>query len=111
MCRRPSSSKSCRPAGLAQRSISHRRAVSQGSIPTSHARGAAADRTLRDVVALSTLPTVWLGAEPVRIVESLAASLFSVLDADLVYVVLHGDADHEAIAVAQQDRTAPIPKS
>ena len=71
----------------------------------------AADRTLRDVVALSTLPAVWLGAEPVRIVESLAASLFSVLDADLVYVVLHGDADHEPIAVAQTGRHGTDPET
>ena len=71
----------------------------------------AAERTLRDVVALSTLPAVWLGAEPVRIVESLAASLFSVLDADLVYVVLHGDADHEPIAVAQTGRHRTDPEA
>jgi signal transduction histidine kinase/ActR/RegA family two-component response regulator len=70
----------------------------------------AAERTLRDVVALSTLPAVWLGAEPVRIVESLAASLFSMLDADLVYVVLHGDADHEPIAVAQTGRHQTDPQ-
>jgi signal transduction histidine kinase/ActR/RegA family two-component response regulator len=72
-------------------------------------RDVAAERTLRDVVALSTLPAIWLGAEPVRIVESLAASLYSVLDADLVYVVLHGDAEHEPIAVAQTGRNRADP--
>jgi signal transduction histidine kinase/ActR/RegA family two-component response regulator len=66
---------------------------------------------LRDVVALSTLPAVWLGAEPVRIVESLAASLFSVLDADLVYVVLYGDADHQPIAIAQTGRNRTNPET
>ena len=70
----------------------------------------ATERTLRDVVALSTLPAVWLGAEPVRIVESLAASLFSVLDADLVFIVLHGDADHEPITVAQTGRNRTDPR-
>jgi signal transduction histidine kinase/CheY-like chemotaxis protein len=78
--------------------------------PAPPIRDVLAERTLRDVVALSTLPAVWLGAEPVRIVESLAASLFSVLDADLVYVVLHGDADHEAIAVAQTGRNRTDPE-
>ena len=77
---------------------------------TSPSRDALADRTLRDVVALSTLPAVWLGAEPLRIVESLAAALFTVLDADFVYVVLHGDADHGEIAVAQTDHYHTEPR-
>jgi signal transduction histidine kinase/ActR/RegA family two-component response regulator len=67
-------------------------------------RDTLADRTLRDVVALATMSAVWLGAAPLRIVESLAAALFTVLDADFVYVALHGDADHGEIAVAQTDR-------
>jgi signal transduction histidine kinase/ActR/RegA family two-component response regulator len=79
--------------------------------PAPPARDLVAERTLRDVVALSTLPAMWLGAEPVRIVESLAASLFSVLDADLVYVVLHGDADYEPIAVAQTERNRTDPEA
>ena len=73
-------------------------------------RDALADRTLRDVVALSTMSAVWLGAEPLRIVESLAAALFTVLDADCVYVALHGDADHGEIAVAQTDRYRTDPQ-
>jgi signal transduction histidine kinase/CheY-like chemotaxis protein len=56
------------------------------------------------------LPAVWLGAQPVRIAESLAASLFTVLDADLVYVVVHGDAEHEPIAVAQTGRNLTDPE-
>lgn len=76
----------------------------------STSRDALADRTLRDVVALSTLSAVWLGAEPLRIVESLAAALFTVLDADFVYVALHGDADHGEIAVAQTDRYHTEPR-
>ena len=58
-----------------------------------HAREAS-DNSLRDVVALSTLPAIWIGAEPARIAESLAASLFTMLDPAFVYVsfVLGGSA-------------------
>ena len=77
---------------------------------TSSTRDALADRTLRDVVALSTMSAVWLGADPLRIVESLAAALFTVLDADFVYVALHGDADHGEIAVAQTGRYHTEPR-
>jgi signal transduction histidine kinase/ActR/RegA family two-component response regulator len=77
---------------------------------TSATRDALADRTLRDVVALATMSAVWLGAEPLRIVESLAAALFTVLDADFVYVALHGDADHGELAVAQTDRYHTEPR-
>ncbi len=77
--------------------------------PTSESREAIADRSVRDVVALSMLPAIWLGAEPLRIVESLAASLFTVLEADFVYVALHGDAEHGEIAVAQTGRNQTDP--
>jgi signal transduction histidine kinase/ActR/RegA family two-component response regulator len=77
---------------------------------TSSTRDAPADRTLRDVVALSTMSAVWLGADPLRIVESLAAALFTVLDADFVYVALRGDADHGEIAVAQTGRYHTEPR-
>lgn len=52
-------------------------------------------RCLGDVLALSTLPAVWAGARPLRIAESLAAALHTMLRADLVYVALldpHGGA-------------------
>ena len=77
--------------------------------PTSGTREATVDRTVRDVVALSMLPAIWLGAEPLRIVDSLAASLFTVLEADFVYVALHGDAEHGEIAVAQTGRNETDP--
>jgi PAS domain S-box-containing protein len=41
---------------------------------------------LRDVVALSTLPAIWIGADPLRIAESLATSLFTMLDPEFVCV-------------------------
>ena len=69
----------------------------RSAAPNPERQDATADRTVRDVVALSMLPAIWLGAEPVRIVESLAASLFTVLEADFVYVALHGDAEHGEI--------------
>jgi signal transduction histidine kinase/ActR/RegA family two-component response regulator len=68
-----------------------------------------AERTLRDVVALSTLPAIWLGADPLRIVESLAAALYTIVGADFVYVCLQGDADHDPIAIAQTGRTETDP--
>ena len=81
----------------------------RSAAPNPERQDATADRTVRDVVALSMLPAIWLGAEPVRIVESLAASLFTVLEADFVYVALHGDAEHGEISVAQTGRNETAP--
>lgn len=62
------------------------------------------DNSLRDVVALSTLPAIWTGAEPPRIAESLAASLFTMLDPEFVYVSLVISDSSPPIAVAQTGR-------
>jgi PAS domain S-box-containing protein len=62
------------------------------------------DRSLRDVLALSTLPAVWLGAEPVRVAESLAAALFTTLQPELVFVCLEAPAAGSQVSVAQTDR-------
>jgi PAS domain S-box-containing protein len=61
------------------------------------------DNSLRDVVALSTLPAIWTGAEPLRIAESLASSLFTMLNPELIYVsfVLTG---RRNVAIAQIGR-------
>ena len=61
------------------------------------------DTSLRDVVALSTLPAIWTGADPSRIAESLAASLFTMLEPEFVYVsfVL---AESSPVAIAQTGR-------
>lgn len=78
--------------------------MQQGSAPAAreHGRGPS-DNSLRDVVALSTLPAIWTGADPLRIAESLAASLFTMLNPELVYVsfVLAGPSP---LAVAQTGR-------
>ena len=59
---------------------------------------------LRDVVALATLPAIWFGAQPLRVAESLAASLFTMLVPELVVVALTGDGDEPPVAVAQTGR-------
>ena len=67
------------------------------------------DRCLRDIVALSTLPAIWSGAEPPRIAESLAAALFATLGPELVYVSLAEGPHRPPAAVAQIDRCETSP--
>lgn len=57
---------------------------------------------LRDVVAMATLPAIWTGAETVRIVESLASSLFTTVDPAFVYVCF-GDGERR-LSVVQTGR-------
>ena len=47
-------------------------------------------RTMRDLVALSTLPAVWIGLGPEGIARSLADVLLHTLSLDLIYVRLAG---------------------
>jgi PAS domain S-box-containing protein len=70
---------------------------------------AAINECLRDVVALSTLPVIWSGADPFRIAESLAASLFTTLNPEFVYVFFPSGSDRTPIAVAQTDRYRTSP--
>lgn len=67
------------------------------------------DRRLRDVLALSTLPSMWLGAAPVRVAESLAAALYAALEPAFTYVCLKKSAE-KRVDIAQTDRykTDPI---
>jgi PAS domain S-box-containing protein len=58
----------------------------------------ASDNCLRDVVALSTLPAIWTGTEPLRIAESLAAALFTMFNAEFVYVSFTSSSPPVAIA-------------
>ncbi len=67
------------------------------------------DECLRDIVALSTLPAIWSGADPERIAESLAASLFSMLDAEFVCIYFTGGPSGTPVAVAQTDRYETSP--
>jgi PAS domain S-box-containing protein len=59
-------------------------------------------RCLGDVVALSTMPSVWAGAQPLRIAESLAAALYTMLRAEFVYVALHEPNGGEPLACVAQ---------
>ncbi len=68
-----------------------------------------AQQCLRDIVALSTLPAVWSGADPVRIAESLAAAIFATLDAVFVYVYFTERQGRSSISVAQIDRYQTSP--
>jgi PAS domain S-box-containing protein len=54
-------------------------------------------RCIRDLIAISALPAVWSTMLPARIVESVAGSLVSMLDAELVLVSLDAAAGAAAI--------------
>ena len=43
-------------------------------------------RTIRDLVALSTLPAIWVNYQPLQVAQSLAEVLQSTLGLDLVYL-------------------------
>jgi PAS domain S-box-containing protein len=58
-------------------------------------------RTMRDLVALSTLPAVWTGLSPEGIAHSLVEVLRSTLSLDLVYVRMAGSADEGLIEIAR----------
>jgi PAS domain S-box-containing protein len=61
-------------------------------------------RTMRDLVALSTLPAIWTGLGPEGIARSLADALLNTLSLDLIYVRLAGQADECLIEVARSSR-------
>jgi len=70
---------------------------------------AAAERSasqvgVRELVAISTLPALWSGAQPVRIAESLAAALFTTAWPRAMLVVLTGDRGEPGASVAQTGR-------
>src|SRR5437764_10716046 len=58
-------------------------------------------RTMRDLVALSTLPAVWIGLGPDGIARSLADVLLHTLALDLVYVRLAGPAGDGMVEVCR----------
>jgi signal transduction histidine kinase/ActR/RegA family two-component response regulator len=66
-------------------------------------------QNLRDVVAMATLPAIWTGAEPLRIAESLAASLFTMLGAEMVIVCFREEAAGNPVAIAQTARYESSP--
>ncbi len=66
-------------------------------------------RTMRDLVALSTLPAVWTGLRPDGIARSLADVLLNTLSLDLIYVRLAGLPGEEEVEVVRGSRhPAPV---
>src|SRR5436305_2012035 len=63
-------------------------------------------RTIRDLVALSTLPAIWIGRGPEGIARSLADVLLSTLSLDFVYVRLTGLVGAGAVEVVRGKRSA-----
>ncbi len=63
----------------------------------------AAQQELRDLVAISTLPALWAGAQPLRIAESLAAALFTTVNPRFMHVCLD-NGEGACVAVAQTGR-------
>ena len=61
-------------------------------------------RTMRDLVALSTLPAVWTGLGPEGIARSLADVLLNTLSLDFIYVRLEGLAGVGVIEVVRSKR-------
>jgi PAS domain S-box-containing protein len=61
-------------------------------------------RTMRDLVALSTLPAIWVGLGPEGIARSLADALFHTLTLDLIYVRLMSSDDGPAVEVVRAKR-------
>jgi signal transduction histidine kinase len=61
---------------------------------------ASSDRCIRDLIALSTLPAVWLGAAPARIAESLLAALDTTVEQAFGYIYLNLKSEADSIAVA-----------
>ena len=66
-------------------------------------------RTMRDLVALSTLPAVWIGLGPEGIARSLADVLLNTLTLDLIYVRLAGLNGEGVVEVVRSEhgRTPP----
>jgi signal transduction histidine kinase len=65
---------------------------------------------MRDLVALSALPAVWIGLSPQGIAESLADALVGTLRSTLAYVRLTSAPDGPAIEVARADRGPLAPE-
>ncbi len=68
-----------------------------------------ANRCLRDIVALATLPAVWHGADLQRVAESLAAALFATASPAVVFVAMRDGASGREVCVAQVDRYGTDP--
>jgi len=56
---------------------------------------------IRDLIALSALPTIWKDYQPQQIAESVAGALLAVLSADLVYVSMPSASGHPSVEVTR----------
>jgi len=65
-------------------------------------------RTMRDLVALSTLPAVWIGLGPEGIARSLADVLLNTLSLDFVYIRLTDLAGKGAVEVVRSKRSPAV---
>jgi hypothetical protein len=61
-------------------------------------------RTMRDLVAISALPAIWVGYQPRQMAESLADLLLNTLSLEFVYLRLRGPTDGQEIEVARSGR-------
>src|SRR5438067_2039683 len=62
---------------------------------------------LRDLVALSTLPAVWVGQSPETIVESFVDALLGTLRVDFVYARLESHAGSDTVIEAAHTASGP----
>lgn len=63
-------------------------------------------RTMRDLVALSTLPALWTGLGPERIGASLAESLLGMLSLDAAYVRFAGPTERSEVEILRTRESA-----
>ncbi len=61
-------------------------------------------RCIRDLLALSTLPAILKTFDPYRIADSVAAALTSMLNSDLVYILVPGMRADPAIEIARSGK-------
>ena len=64
-------------------------------------------RCIRDLVALSTLPTIWKDYNSQQIADSVAAALLSMLNADVIYVFVPGLRNEAGANVVRTSQTVP----
>src|SRR5688572_27960181 len=68
------------------------------------------NRYIRDLIALSTLPAIWLGANPHRIAESLLAVIDSTIAPKMCYICLPPTGGEPLLELARLDYRPADPK-
>src|SRR6188768_2882479 len=64
-------------------------------------------RTMRDLVALSTLPAVWSGYAPARLIQSLADVLLDALALDIILVRVTGREGQRNLNIVRSQHRPP----